>query len=50
MLANFMERSLWRNQLVSTEARELGLPVLEVGGDEEPDELLDRCLIELGLA
>lgn len=27
MLANFMERSLWRNELVATRAKALGLPV-----------------------
>jgi 2-phosphoglycerate kinase len=44
MLANFMERSLWRNDMVATEARELGLPVLHQDGSKSPDDLVDELM------
>lgn len=44
MLANFMHRSLWRNDLVFTEAADLGLPLLDLTGDESVEDLVERVV------
>ena len=49
MLANFMHRSRWRNELVSAEAAELGMPVLDIRAGETVDSVVDRALAALGL-
>ena len=48
MLANFMERSLWRNDLVRAEAERAGLPVLHVGASDSVASLVSRALAVLG--
>ena len=48
MLANFMARSLWRNELVREEARAAGLPVLEQDGSVSVAALVDRIVSALG--
>jgi 2-phosphoglycerate kinase len=47
MLSSFMERSLWRNELIREAAEERSLPVLTVDEDSEP-ELEDQALGLLG--
>lgn len=47
MHANFMQRSLWRNQLVQERATSLGLPVLHQPGDRSVDELTEDTLRHL---
>jgi adenylate kinase family enzyme len=49
MLDHFMSRSLWRNELVAAEARDLGFPVLDFDDDVPIDDLADRALAQLGL-
>lgn len=44
MLANFVHRSLWRNEHLAAAARRLGLPVLEIAGTEPVDALVDEVL------
>lgn len=44
MLAHFMRRSLWRNQLVASQARDLGMPVLHQSGAETVDDLIAAAL------
>lgn len=44
MLANFMARSLWRNDLVRAEAEELGLPVLVQDGHKDVDSLVEEAI------
>ena len=44
ILANFMHRSLWRNDLVASEATALGLPVVRLSGDESPQDVVERAL------
>ena len=44
MLANFMHRSLWRNDLVALHASTLNLPALHVSGDESVEELVTATL------
>ncbi len=40
MLANFMHRSIWRNDLIEREARAAGLPLLHQPGTVEIDALV----------
>ena len=42
MLANFMHRSLWRNDLIATEAEQTGLSLMRLDGSESVDALVDR--------
>lgn len=49
MLANFMSRSLWRNELVAREAGELGQPVLHLSGTEQIEDLVTRVIQEQDL-
>lgn len=49
ILSNFMYRSLWRNDLVASEATALGLPIVRLGGDESPQDVVERALELLGL-
>lgn len=42
MLANFMHRSLWRNDLIATEAERAGLSLMRLNGTESVDALVDR--------
>ena len=44
MMANFMARSLWRNDLLRTEAQALGLPVLIQDGTKGVDSLVDEAV------
>jgi 2-phosphoglycerate kinase len=44
MLAHFMERSLWRNELVAAQANELGMPVLHQSGAETAAKLVENAL------
>ena len=44
MLANFMARSLWRNDLVRGEAEQVGLPVLVQDGHKGVDVLVEEAL------
>lgn len=44
MLVNFMHRSLWRNELVATEAARLGLTVLRLTGREPVEVLVERVV------
>lgn len=44
MLGHFMERSLWRNDLVFTQAKERGMPVLDQTGLETVDDLVASAL------
>jgi 2-phosphoglycerate kinase len=39
MLANFMARSRWRNELVAEEAADLGLPIIHQPGDRPVEDL-----------
>lgn len=48
MLANFMHRSLWRNDHVRAEAERLGLPVIEQRGGASVEELVARSLEAVG--
>ena len=47
MLANFMARSLWRNELVLTEARAAGLPILEQDGSVPVTVFVDQIVAGL---
>jgi len=44
MLAHFMNRSLWRNELVAVEAERMGLPLLRLDGSEHVDDLVKRVV------
>lgn len=44
MLANFMHRSLWRNELVTAEAERLDMLVLHITGQETVDQLANSVL------
>ena len=44
MLASFMARSLWRNQLVMDEAQHAGLPILSQDGSTPVEELVDQVV------
>lgn len=48
MHANFMHRSLWRNRMVATEARSLGLPIVDQPGGRTATQLVDEALSILG--
>ncbi|MDJ0954758.1 MAG: hypothetical protein QNJ81_13865 [Acidimicrobiia bacterium] len=48
MMANFMARSLWRNDLVRAEAGTHGLPVLIQDGSKDVEVLVDEALGLLG--
>ena len=48
MHRNFMARSLWRNQLISAEARRLQLPLLHQPGGVGVDDLVAQALARLG--
>ena len=50
MLANFMRRSLWRNDLVASQARRLGLPVLHQDGRASVADLTSAAIERLGWA
>ena len=50
MLANFMHRSLWRNETIAEQAAAMGLPVLDLDGTEAPAEVTDRALEMLELS
>ena len=41
MLANFLHRSLWRNELVAEEAARLGLPLVRLDGTEPVPAVVD---------
>jgi 2-phosphoglycerate kinase len=49
MLANFMHRSLWRNDLVAAEADDADMMVLRLTGDEPVATLAGRVVEALGL-
>ncbi|MEN8235332.1 MAG: AAA family ATPase [Actinomycetota bacterium] len=44
MLSNFMGRSLWRNEHVAREARDLGMTVVHQSGARSVEELVDEVL------
>ncbi|MCP4304028.1 MAG: AAA family ATPase [bacterium] len=44
ILSNFMYRSLWRNDLVASQAAESGLPIVQLSGDEPPHDVVERAL------
>ncbi len=44
MHANFMARSLWRNQLIAERAAALGLPLIHQPGHRSVDDLTDEAL------
>jgi hypothetical protein len=44
MFSQFMARSLWRNELVAAQARELGMPVLSQSGGETVEDLAAAVL------
>ena len=48
MLANFMARSLWRNELILREARHHGLAVLEQDGSVSVDEMVEQIEAVVG--
>ena len=48
MFFNFMERSLWRNELVASQARQLGMPVIHQSGEETIDDLVVAALGIIG--
>lgn len=48
MLANFMHRSLWRNDLVANQAEAAGLPVLHLTGEESVESLVNRVAAMIG--
>ncbi len=48
MLANFMHRSLWRNELVADQAADAGLPVLQITGRETPEDLATAAFDLIG--
>ncbi len=48
MHTNFMQRSLWRNQLILERATALGLPVLHQPGDRSVEDLTDEALTIVG--
>ena len=50
MLANFMGRSLWRNETLRREADRLDLLVLEQPGDIPVSDLADAVIDRLGLS
>ena len=41
MLANFMHRSIWRNELVAEETEHLALPLVRLDGSEPVDVVVD---------
>ncbi|MFQ5968817.1 MAG: hypothetical protein ACE5MI_14630 [Acidimicrobiia bacterium] len=43
-----MERSLWRNELVASQAREEGMPVIHQSGDETVEDLVAAALRTIG--
>jgi 2-phosphoglycerate kinase len=47
MHANFMARSLWRNELVAAAAHARGFPVLEQPGDRSVDDLVEEALLRI---
>lgn len=49
MFDNFMARSLWRNELLASQADRLGMPVLHLGNEDEA-EVLGRALDALGFS
>lgn len=49
MIARFMQRSLWRNELVASQARELGMPVLHQSGVEAVEDLVEAVLEIVGI-
>lgn len=49
MLANFMVRSRWRDEVIATQARASGLPMLHVSGTETIEELAEAARRLLGL-
>ena len=49
MLANFMSRSLWRNELVEDRAQALGLPLLHQDGEKTTDQLVDEAFAALSV-
>ncbi len=48
MLANFMKRSLWRNELVRSEAKKLRLPVIRQDGDKSVADLVSEVFQAVG--
>lgn len=44
MFSHFMARSLWRNELVASQAQELGLPLLRQSGGETVEDLVAAVL------
>jgi hypothetical protein len=44
MLANFMFRSLWRNDLVASESSDAAMPVLHIDGSETVEQLVGIAL------
>ncbi len=44
MLRNFLARSLWYNDLIEKEARELGMNVVIQNGTTTVDELCTSCV------
>jgi 2-phosphoglycerate kinase len=44
MFSHFMARSLWRNELVAAQAREVGMPVLSQTGGETVEDLVVAVL------
>lgn len=44
MLDHFVHRSLWRNELVAGEARDLDLAVLDLDGSESVEEVADLAM------
>lgn len=49
MQANFMRRSLWRNDLVAAEATTLGLPIVDVTADLSVDQIVGHAREALGV-
>ena len=49
MLEHFMARSLWRNELVASEAASIGLPVVDIVAGDSVDLVVDRALAALGI-
>ena len=44
MHANFMVRSLWRNELIAEQAEAVGLPLIHQPGDKSVDDLASEVL------
>ncbi len=49
MLANFMHRSLWRNELIKEQATRLGWPFIHQPGDKSTRDLVAEALALLEL-